>query len=332
VLSIFVVVAAVLILMATAALVMVRALLPRLLAAPRRLVSARTGSKVLAAAMAGGARAEDRAAVPSAGPVEGSRTEREALRSGERRAVRWRWAGIAAGLCGAGVAIGTDSLGRGLLFAAPVFGLGVLAGALVGESLHPAPRGDVRVAQLRVRRTADYLPRMISVVVLVATVLLFALATATTMVAMPDDMGRPGRALTCTYAQVSETVTPWPGHFYTVPGLAMVIVGLLAAAGVLRRVVRRPQSAAVAAADDALRRRSAEVVVAAAAICVLVPLLGIAVTTYVAMDTLAGQCLGSGWVTAGETLIGVIIGAFAASAWCAACLFLPSRGYGRSRG
>jgi hypothetical protein len=131
---------------------------------------------------------------------------------------------------------------------------------------------------------------------------------------------------------MSETVTPWPGHFYTLPGLTMVIVGLLAAAGVLRRVVRRPQSAAVAAADDALRRRSAEVVVAAAAICVLVPLLGFAATTYVDMDTLAGQCLGRGWLTASEALIGVIVGAFAASAWCGACLLLQSRVYGRSRG
>jgi hypothetical protein len=327
--------------MATAALIMVRALWPRLLAAPWQKVFTRAGSNALVSSAIDGEVIACQTAVlsPGSAPAEpagpgdgigsaGIPAENEALRAGERQAIRWRWAGTAAGLCAAGVAVATDTLGRGLMFAAPVFGLGVLAGALVGELLRPVPHGDVRMAQLRVRQTIDYLPRTIGATVLVATLLLFALATATTIVAMPDDMGRPGRALTCTYGQMSQTVTPWPGHFYALPGLAMVIVGLVAAAGVLRRVVRRPQSAAVAAADDALRRRSAEVVVAAAAICVLVPLLGFAATTYVAMDTLTGQCLGSGWQTASEA---VIVGAFAASAWCGACLLLPARVYGRSR-
>ncbi|MEV8503689.1 hypothetical protein AB0368_02535 [Actinoplanes sp. NPDC051475] len=245
--------------------------------------------------------------------------------AGERRAARWRWAGVVAGLAGAAVVAQTGALGRGLLLAAPVFGLGVLAGALAGEVTRPAPAGELRVAALRVRRSADYLPRLLGATVVVATVVLVAVTTVTTAMGAPDDMGRAGRTLACVRAGWSSSYGPWPGSYYTLPGAVCVLAGLVAAALVLRRVVRRPQAASDATADDALRRRSAERVVAATGVSVLIPLTGVALTAGLALSSLAGDCATSWWATAGPVLTGVAIAAFAAAAWCAACLLLPSR-------
>ncbi|MEV4640060.1 hypothetical protein AB0J80_22195 [Actinoplanes sp. NPDC049548] len=244
---------------------------------------------------------------------------------GERRAVRWRWAGVAVGLAGAAAVARTDQLGRGVLLAAPVFGLGVLAGALAGELSRPAPGGAQRVAVLRVRRFTDYVPRVLSGTVVVAILLLAGLTAATTAMAGADDQGRAGRALTCVNGDFSSTYTPWPGGYYTLPGAVCVLAGLVAAATVLRRVARRPQEASGAAADDALRRRSAEVVVAATGVSVLVPLFGVALTADLALSAQAADCAVLWWEAGGHALSAVAIVAFAAAAWCAACLLLPAR-------
>ncbi|MFI7597918.1 hypothetical protein [Actinoplanes sp. NPDC049681] len=265
-------------------------------------------------------------AAPDGGPSAGRR------RPGEVAAVRWRWAGIAAGLAGAALMARVGSLGLGLLLAAPVFGSGVLVGALVGELARPAPGGPVRSAGLRVRRAVDYVPRVLGAVVVLATVILVGLTCVTTAVAGPDDLGRAGRALTCVSGPVSSSYAPWPGRYYTVPGMALIALGLIAAAVAVRRVVRRPQSAADVAVDDAQRRRSAEVVVAAAGVSVLTPLTGFALTAGLALDTLGYQCGGGGWSATGRALTGLAIGAFAATAWCGACLLVPGRGRGRRLG
>jgi hypothetical protein len=52
------------------------------------------------------------------------------------------------------VAAQTPELGRGVLLAAPVFSIGVFAGALTGEATRGLPAGRVRRAGLRVRRTS----------------------------------------------------------------------------------------------------------------------------------------------------------------------------------
>ncbi|MEV4703896.1 hypothetical protein [Actinoplanes sp. NPDC049316] len=252
---------------------------------------------------------------------------------GEVTAVRWRWAGIVAGVAAGALMATAGTLGRGLLLAAPVFGSGVLVGALIGELARPAPGGPVRSAGLRVRRAVDYVPRGLGAVVVLATMILVVLAGVTTAVAEPDDTGRPGRALTCGDSELMfSSFTPWPGRYYTVPAMALVALGLIAATVAMRRVVRRPQSAADAAGDDAERRRSAEVVVAAAGISVLAPLTGFALTAGLALSTLAHQCGPAGWAAAGHALTGVAIGAFAATAWCGACLLVPGRGHGRRLG
>lgn len=97
--------------------------------------------------MVGGGRRSELAPVPAA------------LRAEARRVVRWSWGGLALGLVAA-VAIGRwDRLGRGLLLAAPVLGLAVLAGTIGGELAVTGPTAATRRAGLRARRVGDYLPR-----------------------------------------------------------------------------------------------------------------------------------------------------------------------------
>jgi hypothetical protein len=225
---------------------------------------------------------------------------------------------MAVGAIGALIAMRTPDLGRGALLAAPVFGLGVFAGALTGELTRRLPAGQVRRAGLRVRRTIDYLPPTLSVLVALSIVVLGALATATTITGSPDDQGRAGRALTC----AGSTYGPWPGAYYTAPTVAMILAGLAVAAFTLRRVVRRPQPADQAVADDAARRRSAEVIVAATGILVLVPLCGIALF---AGMTLTGVCETRWWAGSGLPVSLLSLAAFATAAWCGACLLIPAK-------
>jgi hypothetical protein len=244
-----------------------------------------------------------------------------------RRPLAWRLAGLLAGGLAAYAAVQLDGLGRGLLLAAPIFGLGVLGGALLGEITVPGPAGGVRRAQLRTRRAADYLPRVLGPVVLAAVVAFFAVAAATTALATPDDQGR-ARELQCAMGDMTAGHGPFPGSFYTVPALAAVLVGLALAALVLRRIAGRPQMAELAEADDAVRRRSAEAVVAATGVLVLVPLLGFAMTGGGGLTALGGTCDRIGWTVAGWALFAVGGLAAAAACWCAAVLLSPSRPVG----
>jgi hypothetical protein len=239
------------------------------------------------------------------------------------RAIAWRWAGIGAG---AGAAYGAATSGRfgsGLLFAAPLFGLFALAGALAGEFTRPIPGGPVRRAHLRVRRVRDYAPARLGAVVIAATMVLFVLAAVTTTVASADDLGRAGRWLACVNGQHGAAYGPWPGSFYTVPGLGLVLAGLVLAALTLRRIARRPQPADNAEADDRMRRCSTDLVVSATGILVLVPLAGIALTASVPLMVLADECGHVWWTGAGWSLIGLTGAASALAIWCLSRLLLP---------
>jgi hypothetical protein len=236
-------------------------------------------------------------------------------------AVRWRLAGIVAGAAAAAFAMRTPELGRGILLAAPVFGIGVFAGALTGELTREPPTGRVRRARLRVRRTLDYVPRALGAGVAASTVLLFGVAIVTTTVGAPDPEGRAGRGLACPGAFHA----PWPGAYYTLPALAAVVAGLALAAFTLRRVARRPPAVEPDTADDALRRRSAEVVTAATGVLTLVPLCGITLSAGLLLRTGSGGCTSAWWDPAGQALSSVGFLAFAAAAWCGACVLLPAK-------
>jgi hypothetical protein len=105
-----------------------------------------------------------------------------------RQTARWRWGGVITGLAVGGSAAGTGALGRGLLLAAPVFGLCVLAGVVAGEFTVRPAAGPARAAVLEVRRVRDYLPRGLTRAVLGAAVGLLSWCAAVLLA--------PGRVVT----------------------------------------------------------------------------------------------------------------------------------------
>ncbi|MEZ5407051.1 MAG: hypothetical protein R2761_03435 [Acidimicrobiales bacterium] len=262
------------------------------------------------------------------------------LRAEARRVVRWSWGGLALGLAAAVALSRWDRLGRGLLLAAPVLGLAVLAGTLGGELAVTGPTGGTRRAGLRARRVGDYLPRRPSALVVLAIVALVATAVGAILAGSDDDLGRAGRALTTSCSpDTSSSRGPWPGWFYSGPLLAVVAVGLALAAVALRTVVNRPRltvapvavpvsedaeggDAEALALDDALRRWSARRVVAAVAMLVALPLLG---TASVAAVALAGaDCLPAGGQVAVAALGLVAPLAAVLLGWSAQSLLMPA--------
>ena len=195
-----------------------------------------------------------------------------ALLAGHRKAVGWRWAGLAIGVVAAAVTAATVSFGLhnlGAMLSPTVFGLCVMGGVVAGELSKIPRRHGVQTAALETRTVGGYLPRRLSGVVAASALGLGALLVTTTLMGSADDQGRAGRSLSrqCT-PEFGGATGPWPGSFYSVPLGIAVVVGLAGAAIALRTIVLRPRSGSdpdLAAADDVLRRRSAETVVAGVA-------------------------------------------------------------------
>lgn len=241
---------------------------------------------------------------------------------------RWRIGGIAVGLAAAAATVPLG-LGLGLLLAAPVLVLGVLAGVVGGEIRVSAPAETTRTAPLEVRRPADYLPRALTGVVVSCLGYLFTLLAITTAMGSADDLGRAGRrlALECS-AFLGEARTPWPGSFYSVPLLAVVAGGLIAAAIALHRIVRRPRQGADVVQDDALRREAAEAVVAAVGLLAVVPLGGVIAISAMALGGFS--CGPAAWEAAAVALPVTIPLLGAVGVWCVAVLLRGARGRARA--
>jgi hypothetical protein len=244
-----------------------------------------------------------------------------------RQTARWRRGGVITGLAVGGVAAGAGALGRGLLLAAPLFGLCVLAGVVAGEvSVRPAA-GRTRAAVLELRRVRDYLPRGLTRATAAATAVLAGLIAVTSAVAAPDGLGRAGRDLQLACGSgLLQTSGPWPGSFYTVPLAVLVAAGLVLAGGALRAVAGRARTGTdqeSVAADDALRRRAAWTVTSACGILVAVPLAGLCAVSAGAVLSLFCR---PAWLTvAGWALLGLAIAAVGLLSWCAAVLLAPGR-------
>ncbi|MBS2965926.1 hypothetical protein KGA66_22970 [Actinocrinis puniceicyclus] len=220
----------------------------------------------------------------------------------------WRWGGVGAGTLVAGVAAESGALGRGMMLAAPLFGLCVLAGVLVGESSVGAPGGPTRLAAVEVRRVRDFLPRQLSNAVATAACALAALLLATTAAASPDDLGRAGRLLVCRCSPISsEAHGPWAGSFYSVPLAGVVVVGIVTAILALRQIVRRPRPldpSGRIVSDDVHRRHAADAVTGACGVLVTIPLIGVCLVTAGAL--LSITCRPAWWTAAGWLLIALI--------------------------
>jgi hypothetical protein len=245
----------------------------------------------------------------------------------ERRTGRARWAGLVAGLAVGAAVAATGGLGRGILLAAPLFGLCVLAGVLAGELGIRPPDGRTRTAAVEVRRVRDYLPSRLTGAVGAAAFALLVLLVITTAAAGPDDLGRAGRSFAyhCV-GGMRGSHGPWPGSFYSGPLIAVVALGLAAALVCLRRIIVRPRLADPAGAiavDDALRRRASRAVVGACGILVAVPLAGVGATAGSAL--LGASCGPVWWSFAGWALLGVLAAAIAMAGWCLSAILAPAR-------
>ena len=244
------------------------------------------------------------------------------LQETARRTGRWRLVGAGIGLVIGVVTAYQGGLGRGLLLAAPLFALAVLAGVLVGELRVAPPRGPERRAPLEVRRIRDYLPRPLAGVVAGAGAVLVVVGVLTTVAGSPDDLGRAGRALVrrCS-AVLTAGAGAWPGSYYTVPLAAVVLCGLAAAGLVLLRVMRRPRQDGDLGIDDALRSSAARAVTAAVGLLLAVPLAGMSA---VAGGALSGiSCRPESWTVAAIGCAVIAVASLALAVRCVAALVVP---------
>jgi hypothetical protein len=279
------------------------------------------GFLVVAAAVVAVA-ARHSAPVPRAQPAGGAAVP-IAVR---RHTAIWRWSGIAAGVLAAGMAALSGALGRGLLLAAPLFGVFVLAGVLAGELSVRAPGGRTRRAAIAVRRAGDYIPRGLACSIAVAAVAMGALLIVTTATGTADDLGS-GRSLVrrCS-AVMTQSDGPWAGSFYSIPLAIVILGGLTAAVFALRQVVRRPRPgdpATLAAADDLLRHRAARTITGACGVLVTIPLIGVSVVT--AGGLLGITCRPTWWTVAAWSLFALVPGWTAVLAWSGLAVLAPQR-------
>lgn len=213
-----------------------------------------------------------------------------------------RWVGLVLGALVVVAAFPLGLMGRFALAGPPVAGGVAVLAVLIGQrAVHGAAQSP-GTAGIERRRPLDYLSRGQTAGVAVALAALVVAAGWTTAIAGPDSLGTPGRAITAAWTEyqyfdgashdipMTETRSPFPGSFYTVPlGVGvLVLIGLTAVA--LVTIARRPRSGAdpeLVRVDDALRRIAAEGVLAAAGLGLGLGLFGLATLGYLQLGQLA---------------------------------------------
>lgn len=254
-------------------------------------------------------------------------------RDGEIPAAKeWGWVrlirllGIALGILLAVVLANLRMADHGVgMMAAPAgFGLGVLLGVVAGETIVRAPRSPgPRTASLQPRSAGRYLPRPSTYAVGTGLALLVATLVLGTLTAQEDESLGGMRSIGCHAGSVSQTHSPYPGSFYTVPlGIVLGVV-LVTAAIAAVTVARRPRGLAPTdAGDDALRRRSMTVIVAAVGVAVGTSLTGIAGAAAAGLLGLGADCAPAWMPVAGTLLVPVALIGLGLAAWSLARLFV----------
>jgi hypothetical protein len=248
-----------------------------------------------------------------------------------------RYVGLAAGLVAfVGVAF-VGRLARGLFLAPAAAGAVLVVAVMIGQQVAYGGARTTGVAGVERRLIRNYVPRTLTVVVVVFVALLVASATWTTVSASPDSLGLD-RAFTATgthtvtggspeLATVSSTRSPFPGGFYTLMlAIGLPIVAVLGGIA-LWLTSRRPRNGAdpeLVAVDDALRRQTAEGVLAAVGLAMSLSLLGVALG---AASAVGGMAEFGMRYTFGAVIFGVVaLGSLVIAAWCTVLVLVPSGG------
>lgn len=227
--------------------------------------------------------------------------------------VRLTWAtAVIAGVVVAWWLSALLDLGRGVMLAPAVLGLFVVAGVGLGEAVvRPRRASGLRTASLAPRRVADYLPQALTTAVGGVTALHLATLGLTTATGTADDMGRAGRQVVATCGDMSSGAGPYPGSFYSVPLIMLLLAIALATTAALMAVVRRPRGLAPDdVGDDVLRQRSATRVVAAGGAAVAASHVGIAFfagTALLRLDCDSAWMDPAGWVLLASVAAAVLV-------------------------
>jgi hypothetical protein len=158
-----------------------------------------------------------------------------------------------------------SGLARNMMIAPTAVGYFLVLGVFLGEAVVKAPRpSGVRAAGMKARSLRSYIDRaslrsLLALLAIHVTVLVF-----TTAIAIPDDMGRPGRAIGYSNDVGGSWSTPFPG--------LIVFTGLAAF-----WVVRRPRGySRDFESEEAMRTSSVATVLGALGVSVAVAHIGLA--------------------------------------------------------
>ncbi len=252
-----------------------------------------------------------------------------------RSTVAARYVGLAVGAVVFVLVASSGQLGRGLFLAPAAAGAVLVLAVMIGQQLAYGSARTTGVAGVERRLIRNYLPRSLTVAVLLFLAVLVASAAWTTLAASPDDLGLY-RAFSVTGTQILTTETgpevatvgstrsPFPGAFYT----SMLAIGLpillVLSAVALWLTARRPRNGAdpeLVPTDDALRRQTAEGIVAAVGLAVSMSLLGVAVGAAISVGGMAEYGMRYTLAAGGLGVAG--LASLAIASWCAVLVLVP---------
>lgn len=259
-----------------------------------------------------------------------------------RSTVIARYLGLVAGAVVFVLVAGLGRAGRGLFLAPAAAGAVLILAVMIGQQVAYGRARTSGVAAVERRLVRHYLPRGLSVSVVVLLGLLLAAGFWTTSAADVDGFGLE-RAFSATGSQtiltsagaevmpVHSTRSPFPGWFYTSMSAIGVPIVLALAAIALWLTARRPRNGAdpeLVPADDALRAQTAEGIMAGVGLTVSLSLFGVAAGAAPAVGGM-GE-FGIRYTVGAVSLAVVALGALVSAVWCAALLVVPGTRMARS--